>query len=582
MFISQYKKYLNSFIYTFFIIFSLFILSPNAFSAPTFTATVDKTSISIEEQITLTLNLVDEKISNIDLYSLKDFDAQFRNNSSEIQIINGDFKSTESFVYVLTPKRAGNLLIEPITININGQDYSTQPINITVTNVQKSNSATNNSIAFITAELSDYTPYLSQQIIYTFRYYRRVETNHTNVEYPEFNDFWVENLGKEEAYETIINGQKYIVNQIKKSLFPTKIGKITISPTKAVTEIVMPSDDNFFGMMHSSTETKRLSSNPLVINVKPLPIRNKPSNYNNLVGKNLQLLSSMTTLKANVGDSVTLKLTIKGNGNIGDVGSIDIPIDKNIKIYKNKPIQKKYLANGVLFTEKNFEIAIVPLKRGKIIIPSVKVPYFDTAKGIYKDLSSRTFELDVIGKDEQVLQSIQNLNIQKDVEILGQDIFSIYQDLDALKNQGKTPLKIILYILWFLIPISLYSLIIFTKSDKFTLWKNKANSKQNSYNAILKKIITIENNLEQNEKALDEISILFQNYIFNHFKLMPIDLLNKVLKNNELSKFSEDLKILLEKLEFLKFSGSNISLNEKKDIIILTKKVLAHLESLNK
>jgi len=574
-FISQAKKYFNSFIYIFFIISILFIVSPYAFSATSFTATVDKTSISMDEQIMLTLNLSDGKVSNIDLYSMKDFDVQFRTNSSNIEIVNGDFSSSESFIYALTPKKAGNLIIEPVTVNIKGKDYSTQAINITVGQAQQQNNVSSTSPVFITAELDNYKPYLNQQIVYTFRYYRKIQTNNTSVEYPEFKDFWVENLGKEESFETVINGQKYAVNQIKKAIFPTRTGKIEIPATKVVTELVYnQSSDDFFGVFQNqSTETKRLSTNPLTVNVRPLPTQNISSKYNNIIGKNLKITSSISQSSANVGDSVTLKINLKGNGNIGDISNIDLPLNPNVKVYKNKPSQKKYTENNELITEKDFEIAIVPLKSGNIKIPSISIPYFDTGKNAYKYLNSNAFELKVSGKDEENIQSIQNLDAQKDVEILGQDIFSIYQDLDALKDKSLNPLKVIAYILWFLIPISLYLAIIFIKSNKFKLLKNKNIEKEHSYTSTLKKINEIENSVGD----FGEISVLFQNYVFNRLKIMPKDLLN-----NRNLEFSEDLKILLDKFEFLKFSGSNISLNDKKDIINLTKKVLDYVESLKK
>ena len=54
------------------------------------------------------------------------------NQSSSIQIINGDMKQKATYTYILEPKNVGKYEIKPASIMIDGKEFLTKPITISV------------------------------------------------------------------------------------------------------------------------------------------------------------------------------------------------------------------------------------------------------------------------------------------------------------------------------------------------------------------------------------------------------------------------------------------------------------------
>ena len=64
--------------------------------------------------------------------SLAGFNVVGTSTSSQISIINGATTSQVVYLYQLQPYETGELIIEPITLTLGGQTYSTQPIAVQV------------------------------------------------------------------------------------------------------------------------------------------------------------------------------------------------------------------------------------------------------------------------------------------------------------------------------------------------------------------------------------------------------------------------------------------------------------------
>src|SRR5204863_3877467 len=84
----------------------------------------------------LTLSIDVNGISNLPAPSLNlaDFTVQQAGQTSSFQWVNGQSSSLLTFNYLLTPTRTGQLTIPALTLQQNGQSYTTQAITITVRN----------------------------------------------------------------------------------------------------------------------------------------------------------------------------------------------------------------------------------------------------------------------------------------------------------------------------------------------------------------------------------------------------------------------------------------------------------------
>ncbi len=148
------------------------------------TASVDRTRLSTDETLTLTvtLNTNGSNPPNPTLPSLEGFTIVGSGTSSQISIVNGAMSTQLIYSYRLQPYATGDLVIDPISVTLNGQTYSTEPITVQVTQgtgtpptAPPSNPTAPTSTEFrgqryfIEAEVDNPAPFLGEQVNYIFR-----------------------------------------------------------------------------------------------------------------------------------------------------------------------------------------------------------------------------------------------------------------------------------------------------------------------------------------------------------------------------------------------------------------------------
>ncbi len=183
-------------------------------------AWVDKTEATLEDQIFLTVSISGQRRLPSDpiLPPLPDFSVTKGGSSSQTNIVNGSISTSVEATYLLTPRRAGSFTIGPVRIEKKGRTYQSQPISVKI--LPAASSTEERPMAFVTQHVDVQNPYVHQQIVYTFRFLRRVQSVEAEWDPPSFQGFWVEDLGKERQYEKILNGQRYAVTELKKALYP--------------------------------------------------------------------------------------------------------------------------------------------------------------------------------------------------------------------------------------------------------------------------------------------------------------------------------------------------------------------------
>jgi hypothetical protein len=97
-------------------------------------ATVDRTALSTGEILNLTVTITTDLATMPQplMPSLAGFNVLGSSSSSQISIINGSITSQVVYNYQLQPTQTGDLVIEPISLTVNGQNYTTPPITIQV------------------------------------------------------------------------------------------------------------------------------------------------------------------------------------------------------------------------------------------------------------------------------------------------------------------------------------------------------------------------------------------------------------------------------------------------------------------
>lgn len=431
-------------------------------------AKVDRTEATLQDQIILTLSIEGtQKIGRPALPPLPAFDLISRGSSTRMQIINGQITSGVDYNYVLIPKKIGTFEIGPATLTYKGQTISSNKITLKIRSADTQPQATKD--LFITTTVSNKIPYVNQQIIYTFKLYRRVKIANASLDNPSFEGFRVESLGKERQYETVINGRSFVVTEIKQALFPTREGTLEIEPAKVQCEVVARKrrrrgffddpfyDDSFFGF--SRREPKVLHSHSITLEVKPLPAEGKTPLFSSLVG-DFSIATSVSKRQLEVGDTTTLTIAIQGKGNIRDAHSPEFPSLAYFKVYDDKPTLTVQAWGDRFGGTLTIKKALVPLKEGRLKVPALAFTYFNPERGGYELCKSTPLLVQALPpSDKEKLHLVEALGTttsKEEIKILGKDILPIRTSLSALKPYSMEPWHWV-YLVLFFFPIAGYA-----------------------------------------------------------------------------------------------------------------------------
>lgn len=392
------------------------------------TATVDRTSISTDEQVTLTVTVSGDflNVPRPDLSDLTEFVVVSSRTSTQISIVNGRMTSQGVFTYRLQPLRAGALVIPPIKVSIDNQTYQTGPIKIDVVAGISPNApsqtpvptveapaALQNQPLFVEAEVDNSTPYLGQQIIYIFRFYQAADAPiHTlgrpDYKPPPFTNFWSRTVVSQPRYTALIAGREYLVTEIRTALFPANPGSLTIDPAR----LVIPG-----GLFNPDVV---LETQPVALEVQPLP-PGAPADFTGAVGQ-FEIRTELGTTEGRVNEPVTLVLTIEGAGNIEVLTEPALPELPNWRIFDSQSSTNIEAQGDVVYGTRRFERLIVPGQAGDYTFPPVSFSYYDPQAGEYRTISSDPIPITIQPNGaESAAVTITGPNKQS-IELIASDI----------------------------------------------------------------------------------------------------------------------------------------------------------------
>ena len=355
----------------------LFILAIQTVLATEIKATIDRNPVSINESFQITFTATESPDDDPDFSPLeRNFEIlnqSHRNNSSWI---NG--QSTRSIQWILNvmARQAGKLIIPSVSF---GDDVS-QPVEILVTK-SSTPSNSNKDDLFLEVEATPERPYVQSQILYTVRFYRRVQIAQASLDEPELTDAVIEKLEEDKNYNTDINGVAYAVTERNYAIFPQKSGITTIAPLVLTAEVVTKSRPRFNGFFNRQiTKTKRVSSRAITLDVQAAP--------NDFNGKHwipaeqvyIEEKWSGDTENMKVGEPLTRTLTILGvRTTVAQLPELhsEIKIDQ-LKTYPDQPLLKEKKETDGLIALREEKIAYIPSKSGSYNLPAIEIPWFNT------------------------------------------------------------------------------------------------------------------------------------------------------------------------------------------------------------
>ncbi len=400
--------------------------------------TIDRADATIRDRLMLRVKIEGSQNAQPRLPDLSPFQVIPRGAQRQVNMVNGRTTLSVTHNYMLVPQRTGTFTIGAASVEIDDRTYNSRPFSVRI--VEASATPRQSDALFIQARVSNDSPYVGEQVIYTWRFYRRVQVQDAQLQTPfEFEGFLVEDLGEVREYNTTRSGQEYLVSEIKKALFPQEEGKLTLPATQLKTRVVMRSSrrrrgnifEDFFG--RTSAEDRMLNSPAIEVDVRPLPAA--PSGYSGLVG-DFKVAGRISKRALQVGESATWKLTVSGTGNVQMIGEPTLPELGSFKTYDEPPTSSIERSGAQLRGSRSYSTALVPLTSGELTVPAVRLTYFDPEAGSYRTAQTAPVTLSVLpaeGKEElRLTESVAPTTGKVAVRILADDILPIYKDLDAV------------------------------------------------------------------------------------------------------------------------------------------------------
>jgi len=374
-------KPFRSFIHLLIVLPALLLLSlPDQVWAAKITTSVDRNPVTLDESFQITFTASDAPDGEPDFAPLeRDFSITNRNNSSNTSLIDGEFSRTITWRLNVMAKKTGNLTIPAIQF---GAENS-QALSVQVVEEANRQSDQEPEALFLETSATPENPYLQSQVIYTLRLYTRVNIARAMLGEPELADAVIEKIGEDSAFNTQINGLNYSVTERKYAIFPQKSGTLTIKPLILTADIIVSDNtpnSRFYGFFNPQTQTKRVESKSVTLQVKPAPAASKgqawlPAEHITL---EQQWSGDLTSVK--VGEPLTRTLIIQAQGTtLGQLPELGLlSTNGQLKSYPDQPVlnEEKTLTGVNAYREE--KIALIPAQPGRFTLPAVSVPWFNT------------------------------------------------------------------------------------------------------------------------------------------------------------------------------------------------------------
>ena len=325
----------------------------------------------------------------------------YTSQSSSTSFVNGKRTSsfTLTYTYTLKAEKEGTYTIPPATIKVDGDQYTSNGVRITVLppdNVNATASQTSNSASgasqqreandvsaeniFMRTLVTKTKVHEQEAILLTYKlYFAGVDvaqfTNNTRL--PEFKGFLKQDLeiGEIQTELEHYNGRNYQTAVLYRALlFPQRSGDIKIDPAhfEAVLRVqnraqVRSIFDDFFNSY--TTALKPLEAAGVTIHVESLPA-GKPSGFSGGVGQ-FAISSKISSTELQANEAVTLTVTIQGAGNMKLLKTPNVDWPEGFEVYDPKVTNNFKNTTAGTSGTKVIEYLAIPRAGGSYTIPAI-------------------------------------------------------------------------------------------------------------------------------------------------------------------------------------------------------------------
>ncbi len=421
--------------------------------------------VAVGQQFRLTYTINTQDVSGFRIGQVPDaFDILMGPSTSQqssYQIINGKASQSSSitYTYILSATKNGTFTIPAATIQVDGNQVTSNSVKIVVSGQAQSNSgngrrqqqpqmrdagtAISGSDLFIRVSANKKHVVEQEPILLTYKVYTLVDLTQLEGKMPDLKGFHTQEvpLPQQKSFSVEqFNGRPYrTVTWSQYVMFPQITGKLEI-PSITFNGIVVQRNRNvdpfeaFFNGGAGYIEVKKAIKAPGVeIQVDPLPAR--PVNFSGGVGKfNISATLDKKEVKAN--EPINMRVVVSGVGNLKLIKEPVVEFPKDFDSYDPKLTDKTKLTVKGVEGSMVYDFLTVPRHQGDFEIPAIEFVYYDTAAKGYKTVKTEPFKIHV-EKGEGGTNTVIDFSGQEDVQMLAKDIRHIKQGSFELNKVGE-------------------------------------------------------------------------------------------------------------------------------------------------
>lgn len=570
-----------------FIALSVFSLSTGW--GQSFRAVVSKAQVQEGETFQVFFELENMPEGELSYPSLEDFRILGGpNRSQQVRIVNNQVSQSVSWSFHLQPKKKGTFTIGPAAYKTASKTFRSEPIKIAVraggapaTNSSGNANARQPDIAsqlkdlvFIKAFLSKGKVYQGEQVSVTYKLYVKRGVRITDIipaAAPKYNGFWVEEIdtGNAQLRPDEYNGEAFDAAVVKKViLFPQKSGRLSIDPFELESVVQVRAQnqrpqsifDSFFERFQNVPY--KFSSNPIELEVVPLPSHNRPADFSGVVGT-FDLAVKLDSTNIETGQSLTLQVELNGKGNIQSIREPRLDFPPDFDVYDAQVDDKTSRKSGIVSGSKSFDYLIIPRNPGEFKLPPVNFSYFDINRGDYVTLQGPSLTLRVSGEPQTgSATQATGLANKEDLALMNQEIRYISVQPGQLKPVDQRFAGSGFHFLLYLLPFLAFGFLVYYKRKREANNADVAGTRMRKANKIATKRLKAADKLRQagNEKGFyDEVIRAFWGYLGDKLTLTPSELsrdnISEALRNKQVKEpLIEQVTIILDTCEMALFS----------------------------
>ncbi len=572
----------------------LFIAFPLCAEEVQFDVSLSRHSIAIgsRTELKLTFNNT-QRIPAPQIPEVDGIEVNYVGPSSMMSIANGQMKRSVTHVYYIAAFKEGTFNFGPVRFNYKNDTYTSNSVTVTVsknpgssknTKSNKNNQAkaTFDDYVFLRIEPTKVKAYVNEPFevvvkLYASRFGLR------DIEFPKMqsNGISYGDFSQPKQYQEVINGNRFEVIEFRANAFGTKNGVFKIGPAQVTANVLLRSsrsrggslfdgffDDDFFGGFFGSYDLKEttLTSSVTYVSILPIPSESKPDTYKGAMGRfNMNVTVNPRNVK--VGDPVTVRAEIVGEGNFN---SVDAPIFADNNGFKIYDPQISLSDN-----KKVFEFIALPTNADVQEVPQLTFSYFDTRDGKYRTIKKGPWGLTVNpSKDGRPLTIV---DLPKEgrkatfTEVLGRDIVYIKDTPGELVPTNRVMFKSKIFLIINIVLGALYLIIrfILKRTKRFKTDVDFAR-RMRAYKKASKRLKGINVGKLKPEEFYDTVFKILQDYIGDLFGLpsqgITVETVDHLLVDGKITGDASDgLREILNECDMVRYAPSEFNENTIKN-----------------